>query len=360
MTLQSVLVSTARMGIALAALVLIVLWMSGAFGDKIEPGEVPAPRRAAPAGAEVRAIVEEEVPVIEEAAGTVQAARRTSVSSRILADIADIKVRAGDAVEEGDLLVELDSRGPSAEVEQARRAVDGAEAALGRTRNDFERARQLHRDGVISRSEFDRAESAFRVADAEMARAREALLGAEVALSYTAIKAPVSGRVIDRLADPGDTAMPGKPLLSLYDPTALRIEVPVRESLVSRLQVGDRIEVRMGTAKEPIVGAVDEIVPQAEAGSRTFLVKIGLPRHEGTYTGMFGRAILPAGTRRRVVVPAAAVEHTGQLTFVNVVDGERQVSRRLVTLGPATSSGDMEVLSGLRPGEEVWVPGGRR
>jgi membrane fusion protein, multidrug efflux system len=355
MNLKSVLASAARILGATAALVLIVLWMSGAFAGKVEPGTVPPPSRVAPAGVATGVVAEEEVPVIEEAAGTVQAARRTSVSSRILAVIADIRVRAGDAVKEGDLLIELDDRELRAQVEQAKRAVDATDATFAGTSNDFERARQLLRDGVISRSEFDRAESAFRVAEAEQARARQALQGAEVALSYASLKASVSGRVIDRLADPGDTAVPGRPLLSLYDPEALRIEVPVRESLVSSLQLGDPIEVRMGTAKEPIAGAVDEIVPQAEAGSRTFLVKIGLPKQDAIYTGMFGRAILPSGTRRRVVVPAAAVERVGQLTFADVVDDERRLARRLVTLGQPTPSGDLEVLSGLRPGETVLV-----
>lgn len=357
MNLKNAVLPTTRIVGAIAALVLIVSWMSGAFTDKVEPGTVSTPRRALPEPASTGTVIEEEVPVIEEAAGTVQAARRTSVSSRILAVIAAIDVRAGDAVDEGDRLIELDDRELRAQVEQARRALDAAEATFARARSDFERARQLLSQGVVSRSEFDRAEAAFRVAEAEQARARDALDGAEVSLSYAVIEAPVSGRVIDRLADPGDTAVPGRPLLSLYDPEALRIEVPLRESLVGRLQLGDRIEVRMGAAREPIVGAVDEIVPQAEAGSRTFLVKIGLPKQEGIFTGMFGRAIIPAGTRKRVVVPDGAVERVGQLTFVDVIDEKGRLSRRLVTLGPATPSGGLEVLSGLRPGETVVVAG---
>jgi RND family efflux transporter MFP subunit len=352
---KTALLSAVRAAAAAGVLALIVLWMAGAFVEKVEPGAVETSGRVLPAGGETAEIVAEEVAVIEEAAGTVQAARRTLVSARILAVIAAIKVRAGDTVAEGDALVELDGRALQAQVEQARRALDAAQAAFARSRGDFERAERLHRQGVVSRSEFDQAESAFRIADAERARADQALQEAEVARSYATIVAPASGRVIDRLADPGDTAVPGKPLLSLYDPTALRIEVPLRESLVGRLRVGDPIEVRMGTSQESIVGTVDEIVPQAEAGSRTFLVKIGLPKREAIYTGMFGRAIIPSGTRERVAVPAGAVERVGQLAFVHVVGAGGRMARRLVTLGPPIPPGKIEVLSGLRPGERVRI-----
>jgi multidrug efflux pump subunit AcrA (membrane-fusion protein) len=143
--------------------------------------------------------------------------------------------------------------------------------------------------------------------------------------------------------------------LSLYDPTALRIEVPVRESLLSGLHSGTVLQVRLESQPDLVEGTVDEIVPQAEAGSRTFLVKVGLPRREGVYTGSFGRVIIPAGKRERLLVPAAAVERIGQLTFVTTVDEERRASRRLVTLGPAIGDDHYEVLSGLRAGENVLL-----
>ena len=177
-----------------------------------------------------------------------------------------------------------------------------------------------------------------------------------MSLTYTVIKSPVAGRVTERFADPGDTALPGKPLLSLYDPTALRIEVPVRESLVSLLSIGQSVRVRLGSETDTIEGTVDEIVPQAEAGSRTFLVKVGLSKRPGIYTGMFGRVLLAAGERKRVLVPEAAVERVGQLIFVHVLGADRRIERRLITLGPPAGDGRIEVLSGLRPGDVVLLP----
>lgn len=338
-----------------AALVLVVLWMSGVFTAKIQPGRVGLEARRPPVGASTAVVTLETIDVVEEAAGTVQAERRTVVSSRIVAAIRTVHVAAGQAVRRGDLLIELDDRELAARTEEAGRTVEAAAAERKRLIADFERARQLKAQTVISGSEFEAAESAFRVADATLERARRSLEGAEIALTYTRITSPVDGRVVDRLADPGDTATPGMPLLSLYDPSALRIEVPVRESLVQTLHVGDRLQVLLGGRREPIDGNIDEIVPQAEAGSRTFLVKVGLPKRDGLYTGMFGRLVIPAGERERVLVPRAAVQRIGQLELVEVVDASGTLSRRLVTTGRSVGDSSAEVLSGLRPGEVVLL-----
>jgi membrane fusion protein, multidrug efflux system len=178
-----------------------------------------------------------------------------------------------------------------------------------------------------------------------------------VQLSYAEIRSPVSGRVVDRLADPGDTAVPGKPLLSVYDPNALRIEVPVRESLAITLKIDEALQVRVGARENLLTGTVDEIVPQAETGSRTFLVKVGLPAEPEIYAGMFGRIYLPAGERKRLTMPEAAAVQIGQLTFVDVLGPDRHVSRRLVTLGRPAGEGRVEVLSGLDRGDEVLLAG---
>jgi RND family efflux transporter MFP subunit len=342
---------------ALAAVALLILWMAGAFAEKIEPGTVRAQAATAPSGAATAAVREAVVPVMEEAAGTVQAERKTVVSARIVAAIREVRVRAGDRVAAGDVLVLLDERELAAHAQEAQRAVQAAEAARVRAESDLRRAAPLVENRVISQSEYEQTESVFKLADADLERARQALEAATVGSSYAIITAPVAGRVIDRLVDPGDTAMPGRPLLSLYDPTALRIEVPVREGLVGRLVLGAAVRVRLGSGAETIEGTVDEIVPQAEAGSRTFLVKVGLPGRADLYTGMFGRVLIPAGERKRVMVPTAAVRRVGQLDFVDVVGAERRVQRRLVTLGPAIGGEDVEVLSGLRASETVVVPG---
>lgn len=351
MSSKQMMIRLAEAAGALCFMLVLLLWMSGAFAEKIEPGVVEERAPVVPEGAPTAVVEDVTVPVTEEAAGTVQAERKTVVSSRITAVISDVLVHAGDIVAAGDPLIRLDDRDLTTRMEEARRSVEAAAAQRAKTERDLQRAKALLRQGVLSRGEYDQTEAAFKVADAELARAQQALQGAEVALSYTVLRAPVDGRIIDRFADSGDMALPGKPLLALYDPTALRIEVQVRESLVSDLTIGQPLRVQLGAVAETIDGTVDEIVPQAEAGSRTFLVKVGLPKRAGIYTGMFGRVQIPAGERQRTLIPSSAVDRVGQLTFVQVVQPDRRTVRRLVTLGPAMEDGRVEVLSGVREGE---------
>jgi membrane fusion protein, multidrug efflux system len=98
-------------------------------------------------------------------------------------------------------------------------------------------------------------------------------------------------------------------------------------------------------------------VPQAEAASRSFLVKLRLPRREDLYEGMFGRVMIPAGERRHVCLHTGAVESVGQLEYVDVVRLDGTIERRLIRTGRLGYENHVEVLSGLKPGERVLLHG---
>jgi RND family efflux transporter MFP subunit len=327
--------------------------MSGAFHPKVRPAVVAAAAATLPEGARTAPVVLEERDAVEEAAGAVVAARRTVVSPRIMAAIRAIHVRAGDRVKEGDVVAVLDDRDLKARAGQADKALEAAEAQLKLADAEHRRRERLFAEKVIAQSELDAAQRGFQVAKAEVERAKRAVDEAHIALSYPQIQAPVSGRVIERLAEPGDTATPGNPILEIYDPAALQLEAAVRESLASRLKPGDPLEVRIDAVNETLEARVEEIVPQSELGSRVFRVKAGLPPSDRLYTGMFGRLLIPVGRRAMTLVPAAAIETIGQNRFATVVEKDKRLSRRLVTLGPAAGNGMIEVLSGLQSGETV-------
>jgi len=116
--------------------------------------------------------------------------------------------------------------------------------------------------------------------------------------------------------------------------------------------VGQPIEVRIDNKQ--CIGTISEIVPEAESSSRAFQVKVTGPCPEGVYSGMFGRILIPLDEEPVLVIPRQAVQSVGQLDLVNVAT-EGAVSRRAVRLG-RTIGDDVEVLSGLREGEQVHVP----
>jgi RND family efflux transporter MFP subunit len=347
--------SVLEIGGGIVAAVVTVAWLSGSCGQKIRPGEVEGAEGTAGATGRVVAVERSVEPAVEQASGSIESARHTTVSSKILARIEDVRVRAGSDVKQGDVLVVLDARDLEARAREAREAGASARSQLELATSERNRAEQLQKSGVAPQRDVDRALSAYRVAAAEVERAAQRLRDAEVGLSHAEIRSPVSGRVVDRLAEPGDTAAPGAPLLRVYDPGVLRLEAPVRESLAQHLAVGQRVPVIVEAIGERLEGQIEEIVPQAEPGARTFLVKVRFEPNPRVFAGMFGRLAVPAGERERLRIPEPAVERIGQLAFVTAIGPDGRTERRLVTTGARDAKGHVEVLSGLAAGESVWL-----
>lgn len=341
----------ALLGVVLVT--LAVVWLSGGFEERVGPGEVDVAAERVP---DDQVVLVEEItgPAVEWASGDVASARHTAVAARVLARIEAVRVRAGSSVSEGDVLVVLDARDLAARVGESREALRASEARLELAQREHRRTEELFRTGVAPQRRVDEVTLTLRAASANVAGRREALEEATTAASFAEIRSPVSGRVVDRLAEPGDTAVPGRPLLRIYDPTLLRVEAPVRESLAVRLELGDELRVDVPALGGAVVGRIDEIVPFAERGARTLLVKVSLPRTDARLVaGVFARIALPAGERRQLLVPAGAVDRIGQLEFVTVVGAEGESERRLVTTGEGPRAGFREALSGLQAGERV-------
>lgn len=341
----------------LALLVLVVAWISGFFETKVTPGEASGGRGRQASGLATDVVREVSRDYVEAAAGTVRAASRSVISAKVLATIDAIHVTAGDDVEPGDVLVTLKSQELEARLNQAREALVAAQAAEQEAESDFRRNERLMQSRSVSQQEFDTAQSRWNVAQADRRRAEQALREAEITLSWATIAAPKRGRIVDRLAEPGDTAQPGSPLLTLYDARSLRLEAPVMESLALTLETGQSLIVHVDSLGEDLVATIDEIVPQADSASRSFLIKATLPENPRLFEGMYGSLQIPAGTRRHLCIDAKAIHRIGQLEFVDVVRSDQTLQRRLVRTGQMGMPGRVEVLSGLVAGETVAVTG---
>jgi hypothetical protein len=147
-------------------------------------------------------------------------------------------------------------------------------------------------------------------------------------------------------------AAPGSRLISLYNPLSLRVEAQVREQLSLALVIGQPIAVSLPALDLDIEGAIEEIVPAAEPGSRSFLVKIRLPYDERLLPGMYARVLVPAGSEQRLSVPTELLAQVGQL-WVASVAGPEGPERRFLRLGREVGDGRVEVVSGLAPGDRV-------
>jgi RND family efflux transporter MFP subunit len=283
---------------------------------------------------------------------SVEAREATIISSRLLARITAIDVRAGDYVEAGQLLLTLESTDLLARALRAKEQVRAVEARLTEARQNLVRARELHERGLIAVADRDAAQANASSLEADLAASRQALEEAETAMSYAEIRSPIAGRVVDRFAEPGDTASPGVTLLSLYNPFSLWVEARVREQLALSLDMGQALQVEIPSLDKLLTVRIEEIVPAADPGSRSFLVKAVLPSEQGLLPGMYARLQVPAGERTRLVIPADRVAQVGQLNVVWVVESSGPV-RRFVHLGRPAGDNVVEVVAGLEEGEKV-------
>jgi multidrug efflux pump subunit AcrA (membrane-fusion protein) len=382
-----------RAVVIVAVLVVLMLWLGGVFrSGQIEPGRVAAPTVPA---AGPKAVVERvSVPLVESFEGAVLSARTTFLSARVAAPILALAPRVGDSVEKDASYGELETSQLAAQLavaeaalDAARRSLDAAEtrqklAREGRTaataelelaRAEHERVIQLVQTGSATASERDISLARLRKAETADVEAVTAIeLGergvaeaqaqvvvrekelelARTNLGYARLVSNVSGRVVRRVLEPGSMATPGQPILEIYDPKDLRLEVPVRESLVPRLARDRDYRVSLPSLGVEQAARIVEIVPSAEAGSRTVRVRFALPELERLFPGMSGSVALEVGRREVLVMPRAAVMRAGQLAFVHVVDGQ-QASRRWVRLGLPLDADRIEILDGLEAGAEV-------
>lgn len=334
----------------------ILMFLAGVFSPKVPTDDVGAVARPVPAGAQIVEVQLLRRPRFESAVGSIEPVHRSAVAAKILAKVLEVNVTAGQLVTAGEVLVRLSDDDLRSRLQQAQAALDSAQARLAQSRSDYQRASQLIQGNAISRAEFESLATAVRTSEAEVERASRAIDESKVFLDYATISAPFDGIVVDKQVQAGDTVSPGQTLLTIYDPNQMQLVANVRESLAMKLKVGQEVAAKLESLDHQCLAKVSEVVPQADIGSRSFQVKVTGPCPPGIYSGMFGRILLPLEEEQIVVIPAAAVRRVGQLTFVDCV-AEDQLSRRHVQIGRVLEN-DLEILSGLQPGEHVLAAGG--
>lgn len=336
---------------SVGGIVVLLIWLAGGFHDKIEPG--PTEVGVLPLGqAQTMTVELAMVPLAEDAVGAVRAVHETEVGAKIMARVLAVHFQAGQRVEQGQVLVELEKGDLQARVSQAQAAVDAAQAVHDQARTDYDRIVRLRAGDSASELEFTTATNTLNSAKANHEQAQSALREAEAVSGYATIRSPLTGVVIDKVVDVGDMVRPGQTVLRLYD--RLQLVASVRESLATSLRVGQQLPVTLEALDLHCEGAISEIVPEADVLSRVFYVKVTGPCPPGVIPGMFGRLHIPLGERQELRIPRSAVRRVGQIAFVyRDVDGNR-VERTFVQL--AGEHGDqVAIASGLAAGDRIVI-----
>ncbi|MBL9115442.1 MAG: efflux RND transporter periplasmic adaptor subunit [Verrucomicrobiaceae bacterium] len=270
----------------------------------------------------------------EEVVGTVRSKQRATVEAKISGRILDYTATPGSLVKKGDVLAALDAADIQARVDQA-------EAMLAQAKSDFDRQKQLMQGNATTRQEFDATNARLKVATATLSEA-------QTMLGYAKVTAPFDGVITRKLAEVGDLAMPGKPLLEIEAPESLRFEADLPEAIIDRVKLGDKLRVKLTTALDAVVS---EISPVADPVSRTFRIKLDLPATNGLRTGQFGRVSVPLSATNVLTVPSASIIKRGQLELVFLVNGGK-ASLRLIKTGKVIGE-RVEIISGIEEEDQI-------
>lgn len=344
--------------IALIMLLFMVAWLAGAFDNKIAPTLNNAfDNQTHPAiidNQDSYTLTARTEAIFEPVAASLAAKQATIISTRILARIERINARASSFVKKGDLLVLLEKDDLQSQVLQSKEKVNALQARHSEAKQNLERATELFKAELISAFELDKKRTNHQTINAELTAAKQALSQARTSLDYASLIAPIDGRIVDRFAEPGDTVQPGTKILSLYNPLSLRVEAQVREQLALTLMNGQNIAIELPSLNIVINSEIEEIVPAANTGSRSFLIKARIPHQEKLLPGMYARMLIPAGEQTQLSIPTSMLARVGQLDFVYLsIEGE--IQRRLVRLGKKNKN-MVNVISGLKTGDIIFRP----
>jgi membrane fusion protein, multidrug efflux system len=278
-----------------------------------------------------------------EALGTARANESVDISSKSSNVVTAVRFRDGERVRQGQVLVQLDDA-------TARADVAAAQAAVTESESQYNRSRELLNTQALSKSQFEQLEATLK---ADRAR----LQAAQARLEDTVIRAPFSGRVGLRRVSVGTLISPGDVITTLDDTSVIKLDFAVPENFVSTLREG--LSVRATAPAFPgrhFTGKVASIDSRVDINTRAVTVRALLANEDGALKpGMFLNVALAKDERQALVIPEEALTPEAEKQFVFVVDGGK-AQRREVRIG-GRRPGNVEVLSGLQPGDSVVVEG---
>jgi RND family efflux transporter MFP subunit len=324
-------------------LALAALTFSACGGDD---HETPAP--AGPAAANTWTVTADSVRTTVAVEGTVHARHRAEISTRLMARITDVPVELGTPVRAGQTLIRLGVEDIAANRAKAEAAVTVARAARDEAARHAARMDTLLAEDVVARAQRDQAHLGLTQAESQLAMAEATLHEVETAAGYARIAAPFDGVVVARTVDPGDLAAPGMPLLTVESRGSREVVLSVPPEAAAALTEGAALDVTSRDGRT-VTGTIRAVAGGADPMTRTVEVHVAVPADWPT--GMSVTAFVPAGQRMAVTIPAEAVVRRGQLTGVQVIQGDMRLLR-WVRLG-RTLDGRVEVLSGLEAGERI-------
>lgn len=285
--------------------------------------------------------------------GQLTPAREATVRAQIGGPLVSLTVDRGQAVRQGTVIGRIAARELDDALSSAQVAVKSAENSLTVAKSEAARTESLVKGGALAARDLEQARNMVAGAEAQLAAAKSRETGIRQQLDDTIVRAPLTGIVSDRPASAGDILSPGTPIVTIIDPSSMRLEAAVTSDQVSLVRPGATVRFRVrGLSSALVTGTIDRLSPTADPVTRQITIFVTMPNAGGKLiAGLFAEGRVDAETRRGVIVPMGAVDETGPTaTVTRIRDGKAE--RVTVTLGIRQSEAELiEVRSGLAEGD---------
>lgn len=290
--------------------------------------------------------------------GMVSAKQTAVISTRMMGYVDQIKVKQGDKVKEGQLLLVINSDDLNAKKAQAKAMVSEAEAAAKNAERDYNRFKQLHAQKSVSDKELENMELNNISIQSKLQMARQGLNEVNAMLAYTHIRAPFSGTITGKMIDEGSMANPGMPLLTMEQTGDMEVKASVPENYISSIKVGDVVTIGIKSLNKNISGKISEISPSSAMTGGQYGIRIAIDQeakdnlHAGMYAGIQIAGKYDKESPKEIWVESSSIVKRDQLTGLYIVTPDQEAMLRWVRLGK--KNGDLvEVISGLNENEQI-------
>jgi RND family efflux transporter MFP subunit len=286
--------------------------------------------------------------------GVVEATHQSTVSAQISGRVKGLFFDVGDHVNKGQVLLRIDEREANQALAGSKAQLSQAEASLQNARLTYERSKQLFEQKFISQAALDKAKSDFDVAQAQAAASEAGAQQSALTQSYTSVIAPYAGVVSARMVEMGEMVTVGKPLMTGFDPSQLRVIANVPQDKLKDIGSRPIVTIEVPSLSRWIKAASVTVQPSADVRTHSTQVRVELPANQANvYPGMFVRTHFVVGKASKLLIPVSAVLRRSEVVAVYVVDEKDIPHLRQVRLGDANEQNEIEVLAGLNVGERV-------
>lgn len=288
------------------------------------------------------------------AEGVVEAVRQSTVAAQITGRIVQINFDVGDRVAKGQTILRIDEREVSQALAGSEAQVAQAQANLARAKAEYERTRLLFAQKFISQAALDKASADYKGAQAQVATTLAGAGQAATAKGFATVVAPYSGVVSARHVELGEMAIPGKALMTGFDPKGLRVVANIPQYKLNAITSNTEAIIEIPAFQQWIKAKAVTVLPISDPHTLSTKARLDLPEDlKGVFPGMFARAHFVVGRAMKLVVPTQAIIRRSEVTAVYVVDPAGSITLRQVRLGEAAGKDGIEVLAGLKPGESI-------